>query len=262
MAGKMSLLNVDPIEVRGSWHVSIGTVRTVLTASRDACLEGITVPSDRQPRQIWVDNHESGPPSVWLHQQPQDVAWIIVDVGDRDWSRLAYQFGHELGHVLCNSWQADAAPRPPCQWLEEALVEAFSLRGLGRFADRWSVDPPFAGTEDFGNSIRTYRAGILRRYQDYAGRQRASDVAAWLRVNDARLAGATGMTELVESVVPWLLAEIEHNPELIEDYGALNRWQGRSGVSLQEYLRLWKASCCEIGSSGRLPDWLDRHFHP
>ena len=60
------------------------------------------------------------------------MAWIIVDVGTRDWCNLAYQFGHELGHVVANSWARDAKPGGPCQWLEEALVEAFSFRGLGR----------------------------------------------------------------------------------------------------------------------------------
>src|SRR5262245_29647307 len=38
-------------------------------------------------------------------------------------SVLAYQFGHELGHVTANSWQPHAKPQPPSRWLEEALVE-------------------------------------------------------------------------------------------------------------------------------------------
>src|ERR1700720_4434692 len=57
-----------------------------------------------------------------------------VDIGEGDWSKLAYQFGHELGHVMANSWQPHAKPKVPCQWLEEALVEALSTlaRGIGR----------------------------------------------------------------------------------------------------------------------------------
>ena len=31
---------------------------------------------------------------------------------------------------MANSWQPHAKPMPPCQWLEEAMVEAFSIRGL------------------------------------------------------------------------------------------------------------------------------------
>ena len=41
---------------------------------------------------------------------------------------------------MANSWQPHAKPRLPCQWLEEALVESFSLRGLGRLAKSWKRD--------------------------------------------------------------------------------------------------------------------------
>ena len=92
------------------------------------------------------------------------MAWIIVDIGERDWSKLAYQFGHELGHVMANSWQPHAKPTTPCQWLEEALVEAFSIRGLGRLAESWKQDPPFAGDNAFGDAIADYRQNIVQRY--------------------------------------------------------------------------------------------------
>ena len=108
-----------------------------------------------------VDEHTSGPPSVWLHPDGSTTAWIIVDIGERDWSKLAYQFGHELGHVAANSRQADAKPAPPCQWLEEAMVEAFSLRGLGRLAKDWKQNPPFAGDNVFGDAIAEYRQNII-----------------------------------------------------------------------------------------------------
>ncbi len=51
---------------------------------------------------------------------------------------------------MANSWQPHAKPKPPCQWIEEALVEAFSLRGLGRLAQSWKQNPPFAGDSAFG----------------------------------------------------------------------------------------------------------------
>ncbi len=41
----------------------------------------------------------------------------------------------------------------PCQWLEEALVEAFSIRGLGRLAEKQT----FAGDNAFGDAIADYR---------------------------------------------------------------------------------------------------------
>ncbi len=94
--------------------------------------------SDRQPNGLRIDEHPFGPPAIWLHSDPVDVAWIIVDIGQQDWSQLACQFGHELGHVMANSWRRDAKPATSCQWPEEAMVEAFSIRGPALW--------PFAGS--------------------------------------------------------------------------------------------------------------------
>jgi hypothetical protein len=87
------------------------------------------------------------------------------DIGARDWCKLAYQFGHELGHVLCNSWQHRAEPKLPNQWLEEALVEAFSIRGLGLLADSWEERPPFPDAAAFVTAIRKYRQDLTDKYE-------------------------------------------------------------------------------------------------
>jgi hypothetical protein len=184
----------------------------------------------------------SGPPAIWLHTSPAQTAWIITSVGERDWCRLAYQFGH----VLANSWQRDAAPQPPCQWLEEALVEAFSPRGRGLLADSWAQSPPVQGDKEFSDKIRDYRTDILTRYQGYATEWGASDLGVWYSAHRAAVSKINGLSDLVESVVPALLAWVESNPVLIEDYGAMNRWPGRSAVPPAEYLRLWRESCTGI----------------
>ena len=62
--------------------------------------------------------------------------------------------------LICASCQLRAAP---CQWLEEALVEAFSLRGLALLADSWSTDPPFKDDSGFGAAVAVYRQNIVQR---------------------------------------------------------------------------------------------------
>jgi hypothetical protein len=127
---------------------------------RDACLSGVRLLPDRQPAALRVDSHAEGPSHIWLHFDGGAFAWIVVDIGPRDWCRLGYQFGHELGHVLCNGWGPDAKPRLPCQWVEEALMEAFSISGLGLLADRWAGDPPFAGAFGFAAIATICSAGM------------------------------------------------------------------------------------------------------
>ncbi|WP_378944373.1 hypothetical protein [Mesorhizobium sp. ANAO-SY3R2] len=180
------------------------------------------------------------------------MAWVIVNIGERDWSKLAYQFGHELGHVLANSW-ADAKPAPPCQWLEEAMVEALLLYGLGRLAKSWKQDPPFAGDNAFGDAIADYREDILKRYTALADSQGlARDPTAWFHDHRDEIE-MLSLNPFAQAMSLNILAEFEQAPDCVEALGALNRWPGRSGIPAAEYLQRWAASCAELQASSHLP---------
>jgi hypothetical protein len=164
---------------------------------------------------------------------------------------------HELGHVLANSWGPDSKPRSPCQWLEEALAEAFSLRGLGKLADSWELRPPFANDAPFANAIRHYRSNAIERYGKIASnRMPDSRVGSWFREYRSSLEGDGGITGPAQAAVTTMLHELETDARSIEDMGALNRWVERSAVPIERYLSLWQASCDEIGAAGSLPKRL------
>jgi hypothetical protein len=252
-----TLLNA-PLEVRGEWGKSPPrAVAAVVSRMREVCLAGIKLLSDQQPSGLRVENHTSGSPAIWLHNDASTIAWIIVNTGERDWSKLAYQFGHELGHVLANSWSADSQPRSPCQWLEEALTEAFSLRGLGKLADSWEQRPPFANDALFANAIRQYRNDALEKYEKTASTQMLdSRVGGWFREYRSSLEHNGGIAGAAQAAVTTMLRELETDSRGIEDMGALNRWVGRSSVPIEQYVQLWKKSCDEIGTAGLLPKRL------
>lgn len=248
-----SLLSA-PVELAGDWGRMLeGAVAQVIKRTRQACFHGVRLVSDRQPTRLRVDEHTSGTPAIWLHPDGSSMAWIIVDIGERDWSKLAYQFGHELGHVFANSWQADAKPAAPCQWLEEAMVEAFSLRGLERLAMDWTQNPPFAGDNAFGDAIAKYHENIIEGYTALAGSQGLTrDAAAWFtnhrsEIEDPRL------NPFAQAMSVTILAEYNRAPDCVEALGALNRWPGRSGIPVGDYLQRWKESCAELQASPNLP---------
>lgn len=252
--GPSPTLLTAPIELAGDWGRMLeGAAVQVVERMRHACLDGVRLVSDRQPTRLRVDEHTSGTPAIWLHPDGSSMAWIIVDIGERDWSKLAYQFGHELGHVLCNSWQPDAKPAPPCQWLEEAMVEAFSLRGLGRLAKSWKEAPPFAGDNAFGDAIARYRQDIIDRYAALAeGQGLTRDAAAWFANHRGEIE-MPALNPFAQAMSRTILTEYEAAPGCVEALGALNRWPGRTGVPIAEYLKLWEASCAELQASPRLP---------
>ena len=162
----MTLLSA-PLELTGDWGASSPEdARTVLSRTRDACLSGVRLLSHDQPAELRVESRSSGPPHIWL--QSSTRAHIVVDGTACDWSRMAYQFGHELGHVLSNSWQPEALPLRPSIWLEEALVEAFTLRGLALIADSWEQEPWLPEETGFSKHLRRYREFLIGGYRNGA----------------------------------------------------------------------------------------------
>ena len=148
----------------------------------------------------------------------------------------------------------DSKPRNPCQWLEEALVEAFSLRGLGKLADSWEERPPFTNDAPFAESIRQYRRRMIENYEKIAAEQVQSyGIAAWFGKYRASLEREGGVTGAAQAVVNSMFNKFQADERSIEDLSALNRWPGRTSVSMENYLQLWQASCHEIGASGSLP---------
>jgi hypothetical protein len=260
-AGKATLATA-PIELGGDWGGSLPhAAHAVISRTRQACIAGVRLVSDRQPERIRVENHAKEPPHIWLHFDRAPFAWIVVDIGLRDWSRLAYQFGHELGHVMCNIWspEGNSANPPAAAWLEEALAEAFSIHSLAALADSWANDPPFLGDSAFAGAISQYRDRLVAKYEAIAVEQGgAADLAAWFRVRREALAGNGDISGPASAAVAAVLAEMTADPAGIEALGALNRWPPHNGLTLEDYFGLWTQSSAELGASQRLPIELRR----
>jgi hypothetical protein len=244
-----------PLELGGDWGLSPPqAVRVVLLRVREVCLSGLGLLSDRQPEKLRVDNRREEGPAIWLHGDQPGTAWILVNIGPGDWSKLAYQFGHELGHVFCNSWISSAQPGPPTQWLEESMAEAFSIRGLGLLAASWEKNPPFLGDQRFAAAIRQYRGNLVEQYRNGA----AQDIAAWFRAHRSEL--ESGRPADTGSAVLTNLKLLENEQACVEDLGAANRWPERTRVPIEDYLTKWEKSCAQIGAPGQLPVRLRQLF--
>ena len=250
-----------PLEVGDAWNGAASTdAAAVISRMREACLSGIRLVSDRQPDRLRVDDQTSGPPHIWLHSDNPTAAWIVVDVGTRAWSQLAYQFGHELGHVMCNSWMWKVETPPPSRWLEECLAEAFAIRGLARLADGWERNPPFPNDSRYAQALRDYRRDLVEKYRKAGGPEGVKDMSAWLRDNRKLLDDTTGLGVYAGPAILTIVTAMENDKGCVEDLGAVNRWPQRSGVALEDYLRLWRESCAQLKASGRLPKRLQEAF--
>lgn len=243
-----------PIEISGDWGgADENDPRAVIVRARQACLSRVRLVSDRQPSRLRVEDQASGPPHIWLHDDQPETAWIVVDIAPLHWSQLAYQFGHELGHVLCNSWVQDANLKPPSRWLEEAMAEAFSIRGLGLLADSWQRRPPFPNNSAYADSLRKYRDDLIAKYRSANGDSLTVDVVAWFHQNRPALDRAQGVGPSEGMAIVAIANLFDADPDCVCDLGAVNRWPERSSVPIERYLQLWQESCAELRSPGVLP---------
>ena len=139
------------------------------------------------------------------------------------------------------------------------MVEAFSIRGLGLLAASWERDPPFPGDARFGASIRQYRANLIEKYSKAGNEAPTPDIATWFKAQ-RESNGKGGLSIALGPAIVVILAELERDNACVEDLGALNRWAGRGGVPVEDYLALWKNSCKEVGAPGQLPPRLRSLF--
>ena len=255
----MNLLSA-PLELSGDWGVSSPEdALIVLSRAREVCLDGIRLLSPDQPAELRVESRSSVSPYIWLESSTR--AHIVVDGTARDWPRMAYQFGHELGHVLSNSWQPDALPLWPTQWVEEALVEAFTLRGLALIADSWERDPWLDGEGDFSKHLRRYREFLIGRYRNGATQSKPW-LNGWFADSRKALESGLGGRPATGPALLMILGELGRDNSCVEDLTALNRWHTRTAIPLEEYLVIWRDSCAELGTPGRMPRRLGELLFP
>jgi len=244
-----------PLTVSGTWGDGVppDVVRGLLVYMREAALAGVTLPPSKGPRAIEVVNRTSGGPSIWLSARKPEAAVIYVVTGAAAWSQLAYQFGHEFGHVLANSWQPGSEPALPSQWIEETVAEAFALGTLGRIASRWRARPPFRGTNGYGTAMADYLANVRRQYEEKSAPTDA--IEAWVKANPVDPAPmAAGTAKWSPGLIVMIQKLFAATPAAMADITALNQWPERSRLPAPAYLDRWRDACGRLGTPGRTPE--------
>jgi hypothetical protein len=239
-----------PLSVSGDYRAPAEAVLKVAHAIRAACLRDLRLCPGEQPSALEVRNVPGVTPAIWLHTEAPETAIIIVDIGEAAWCQFAYQLGHELGHVACNSWRWGDRPVPPSQWIEESVAEAFSLASMQALAENWRREPPFAGDNAYADTISAYADEQVARYRsvDLAPGQDWRDVTG-------------GRKKWSEALIVRLVAAIRERPARCEALAAMNLWPERGGVPPQDFAARWRSSCRQNGLAADLPDvlrsWMD-----
>jgi hypothetical protein len=126
----------DPDDVR---NVFKSVSRQLLPHFPGAKLEPIRV----EPR---------GGPIVLFNRTKDGLVVIRLDTGGNLWAQYAFQFAHELCHVLCRYEELDTGQK----WLEESLCELSSLYTLRAMSKEWETKPPYPNWKSYSKHLAEY----------------------------------------------------------------------------------------------------------
>jgi hypothetical protein len=167
---------------------------------------------------------------------------MMLNTRDTFWAQFAYQFGHELCHVLCNYREADN----PQLWFEESLCETASLFVLRRMADSWKTDPPYSNWKTFAPAFDNYVDDRLSNTAKFDEKT----FAEWYRNHRVEFEknGTNRELNLVVAVRV-LLPLLQMKPQHWQALDSLNQWDPKGRPTFQEYLQDWHDRVPEVHRS-------------
>ena len=161
---------------------------------------------------------------------------VLISLGDGRWemgdgSQYAYQFSHELCHILCNYKESGKQNK----WFEEALCEMASIYSLRRMAEDWKTRPPYPHWKGYSESLNAYAQDLIDKTSV------PEDLAAWYQANKEHLSRNSGDRPKNRIVGVRLLPLFEKNPGLWQAVASLNKGARRNQQDFPAYLRAWHA---------------------
>ena len=107
---------------------------------------------------------------------------ILLPARGRRWSQFAYQFSHELCHVLSDYERLRDGRN---NWFHEALCELASIFTIRRMAEAWPKSPPYCNWAKYSQSLTSYAEGLLA--QDERKLPSGMTLSTWLLSEEASL---------------------------------------------------------------------------
>ena len=170
-------------------------------------------------------------PMVIYGQGDNGQRRVLLDVKGTYWAQFAYQFGHEVCHILCNYREAEN----PNLWFEESLCETASLFAIRRMARTWRNDPPYPNWKSFAPALDKYARELI----DETAAPKNRTLAEWYEEHEQALRknGTDRDKNRVVAVV--LLRLLEREPTHWAAVTYLNQWDPTNALSFEQYLADW-----------------------
>lgn len=175
--------------------------------------------------------HDPKGPLVAFDRGENDTYKVLLNVKGRLWARFAFQFSHEMCHILAN--YRDVPNQQ--MWFEEAICEAASLYSLRKMGGSWKVTPPYPNWKSYADSLTKYADDRIAG----ATPIESDDLVEWYERHRTML-GKTATNRELNLVAAIKLLEIfERYPNGWKSVRSLNRGDPTENRSLDAYLAGW-----------------------
>lgn len=247
--GKYNIVRVErvpPIHIvvaPGSWgQITPDDVHWVLDTVARQVLSDVP-PLEHDPISIYVIPRNDFP-EVLLERNPEGAYIVRLTARDERLYQFAYQFSHELCHILSNydhKELRDGKLPIENQWFEESLCEAVSIFTLRRLAATWDEHPPLRKWAGYGSKFHAYADQLLsQKHRQLAPNQTFGD---WYKANAASLSANPYDREKDELIAGQLLPIFAKNDTYWQSIIYLNPFRESAVQPFAQYLHDWyKAS--------------------
>ncbi|MDE0958886.1 MAG: hypothetical protein OSB12_09645 [Planctomycetota bacterium] len=224
-------LNIELVE-EGWGDATLVDVHAVLLSAAEPLWRAAGSP--QLPR---IRVEPGGGPIVLHRRGPDGAIRVRLAVQGRRWAQMAYQFGHEMGHILC---RFDEDPDPN-HWLEEAVCEAASIFTLRQMAKRWKDHPPYPNWSSYAAHLQQYADDLIEKGTLAKGIR----FKKWWQEHRSQLQKNPRDRDLLRVVAVQWLPLLEKDPAGFRALRFLNHGVPEPEEKLSKALQRWERSCPE-----------------
>ena len=173
-------------------------------------------------------------PRVLYRASPKDDYVMWLTTRNRLWSQFAYQFAHELCHILSEYERLQSLPN---KWFQESLCELASIFAIKQMSLTWQTAPPYPNWRDYASSLSAYAEELITR--DECRLPAGVSLREWLHVNEPNLRADPYQRPFNRLVAVQLLPLFQSSPEQWQCI----RYMPDCNESFAEFLSLWHGAC-------------------
>ena len=183
---------------------------------------------------ILVGKSSTGP--IVLFQRGKKGEYLVnLNANDQFWCRYAFQFAHEIGHIICGFNERSHRNL----WFEESICEVFSLYALHSLSDRWERCPPYPNWQEYAQEFSKYAEKRMTRHSLTEGKK----FSDWYLKNVHSLSmdssNHSGHSKIATKLYPLFLSNAHSWSSCVY----LNDQNATESKNFRNYLLDWKENC-------------------